>query len=118
MAKRASSDLKTDRPTYAADFLQTDVDKVMFFDHPMIDNLVTTVLALGAEIWASQRRTMVLERVLEEKGITQEMVEGYMPTEEDVADWQAARDRFVERTMGPLKRDSSLPPSTDWQDED
>ena len=118
MPSKTSPDLKTDLPTHATGFVKSDVDEVRFYDNPMIDNIVTTILSLGAEIWSSQRRTMVLERLLEEKGVTREMVEGYMPTAEDVAEWQAARDQFVERTMSPLMREGGLPPSADWPEKD
>lgn len=117
MATKTSPDLETDRPTYAREFLKSDVDKVAFYDHPMIDNIVTSILALGSEIWSNQRRTLVLERLLEEKGITRDMVESYMPTDQDVAEWQTERDRFVERALSPLMRVGDLPPSADWQDE-
>jgi len=115
---KTSPDLKADLPTYAVDFVKSDVDNVTFYDNPIIDNIVTTILALGSEIWSSQRRTMVLERLLEQKGVTREMVEGYMPTEEDVAEWQAERDRFVDRTMSHLMREGGLPPSADWPKKD
>ncbi len=118
MAKRTSPDLKSDRPTHATDFFPTDVDKVRFFEDPMIDNIVSAILALGTETWSNRRRTLVLERLLEEKGVTQEMIEGYMPTEADVAEWQAERDRLVTMIMGPLMREGNLPPATDWQDEE
>ena len=118
MATETGPDSKAELPTYAAAFIKSDVDKVTFYDNPIIDNIVTTILALGSEIWSSQRRTMVLERLLEEKGVTREMVEGYMPTDEDVAEWQVERDRFVDRTMSHLMREGGLAPSTDWQDKD
>ena len=113
-----NTDSKADLPTFTADFVKSDVDEVRFYDNPMIDNILTTIVAMNAEIWSAQRRTMVLERLLEEKGVTREMVEGYMPTEEDVAEWQAERDHFVDRTMGPLMREGDLSPSTDWRNRD
>jgi hypothetical protein len=118
MAKRISPDLKTDRPTHTTDFIQTDVDHVRFYENPMTDNIVTALLALGAETWSNRRRTLVLERLLEDKGVTQEMVESYMPTAEDNAAWELERNQFVETVMSPLMREANLPPSTDWQDED
>ena len=118
MAKKTTPDLQTDLPTHAVDFFKTDVDKVRFYDDPMTDNILTSILALSTEMWSNRRRTMVLERLLEEKGVTREMVEGYMPTEEDVAEWQVERDRFVAMVMGPLAREGGLHPSTDWPDED
>jgi hypothetical protein len=115
MARRVSPETFSDQPTFATDFLQTDVDKVRFYEDPMTDNIVTAILALGTEMWAHRRRTLVLERLLEQKGVTAEMIESYMPTDEDVAGWQTERDRFVNAIMGPLMREGDLPPSADWQ---
>ena len=117
MAKRISPKTATEHPTHTADFFQTDVDKVRFYENPMIDNIVTALLALGAETWSNRRRTLVLERLLEEKGVTEEMIESYMPTDADVAAWEAERDRFVETVMTPLMREGNLHPSTDWNEE-
>lgn len=118
MAKKTSPELQTDRPTHATDFFATDVDKVKFYEDAMTDNIVTAILTLGSEIWTNRRRTLILERLLEEKGVSREMIENYMPSDEDVAEWQVERDRFVAALMNPLMRDASLPPTTDWQDED
>ncbi len=118
MAKRVSPELQTDRPTHVTDFFATDVDKVKFYDDQMTDNIVTAILTLGSEIWTNRRRTLVLERLLEEKGVTRDMIESYMPSDEDVAEWRTERDRFVTALMNPLMREASLPPTTDWQDED
>ena len=98
-------------PTHTTDFIAADVDKVRFYDDPMTDNIVTAILALGTETWSNRRRTLVLERLLEEKGVTRDMIESYMPTDEDVAEWQTERDRLVEMIMGPLMREGNLPPS-------
>ncbi len=105
-------------PTHTTDFIASDVDKVRFYDDPMTDNIVTAILALGAETWSNRRRTLILERLLQEKGVSQEMIEGYMPTEEDVAEWKTERDRLVEMVMGPLMREGNLHPSTKRQDDE
>jgi len=106
---------KTDPSTYTTEFIPSDVDKVRFYEDPMIDNIVTAILALGTETWSNRRRTLVLERLLQEKGVTQEMIESYMPTDEDKAEWQTERDRLVEMIMGPLMREGNLPPSAKRQ---
>lgn len=103
------------KPTYTADFIASDVDKVRFYNEPMTDNIITAILALGSETWSNRRRTLVLERLLEEKGVSREMIESYMPTDEDVAEWKTERDRLVEMIMGPLMREGDLPPSTKRQ---
>lgn len=118
MAKKAKIDLNTDRPTYASDFIKSDVEKAVFLGNPILDNMVTTMIAVCSELWANRRRTRVLERLLAEKGISQEMIEGYLPSESEEAEWRAERDRFIEMAFGPLLREGSLPLSADWQDED
>jgi len=112
----AKTDVKTDRPTYTSDFIKSDVEKAVFLGNPILDNMMTTIIALGSEVWANRRRTKVLERLLEEKGVSREMVETYMPTAEDEAEWQAERDRFIDMAYGPLLREGTLPISADWQD--
>ena len=116
MATKATTELKTDRPTYASDFIKSDVESVVFLGNPILDNLVTSMIAVCSELWANRRRTRVLERLLAEKGITQEMIQGYMPTAEDEAEWRAERDRFIDMTVGPLLREGSLPVSADRPD--
>ena len=118
MATKAKSDLKTDRPTYTSDFIKSDIDQVVFLGNPILDNLTTTIVALCSEMWADRRRIRVLERLLADQGISAEMVEGYMPTAEDEAEWKAERDRFIGATLGPILQTGSLPVSADWQDKD
>ena len=118
MAKKTSPEFDSKRATHATDFFATDVDKVKFYEDQMTDNIVTAILTLGSEVWTNRRRTLVLERLLAEKGVTQEMIETYMPSESEVAEWQVERDRFVTALMEPLMRDASLPPTTDWQDDE
>ena len=118
MATKGKIKLDSDRPTYASDFIKSDVEKVVFLGNPILDNMMTTILALCSETWANRRRTKVLEALLAEKGITQEMVEGYMPTADQEAEWQVERDRFIEMALNPLLREGSLPLSADRPDED
>ena len=101
---------KGEHPTYTVDFFKADSDAVRFYDDPMTDNIITALLALGTETWALRQRTLVLERVLAEKGVSREMIEGYMPTDEDVAEWEQERERFVDQLMRPLMREGNLHP--------
>ena len=118
MAKRVKSDLKTERPTYASDFFKSDVEQVTFLGNPILDNMMTTMVALSSEVWSNRRRTLVIERLLAEKGITEEMIEGYLPSEEEEAAWQAERDRFIAMAFEPLIRQGKLPVDADWPDQD
>jgi hypothetical protein len=102
------SETKSNHPTHTADFIKSDTENAVFLGNPLSDNMMTAMIALGAEVWSTQRRMKVLERLLEGKGITNEMVEAYMPTEEETVLWQAERDAFVERTFSALARQGNL----------
>ncbi len=45
------------------------------------------------------------------------MIESYMPTDDDTAEWAKERDRFVTQVMGPLAREGNMRP-LDGRDED
>lgn len=107
----ATSNLKTDRPTYASDFIPSDVERAVFLGNPVLDNMMTSLIALGAEVWSNRRRMKVVEALLVEKGISNDMVEQYMPTAEEDAAWQKDRDRFIDLTYSPLLREGDLPVS-------
>jgi hypothetical protein len=104
----AKKEAKKDRPTYAADFIKGDTDSAVFLGNPHIDNLMTIVIALGSEIWADRQRVKIIEKLLATKGkVTPEMIEQYMPTEEEKAAWQAEREAMVKRVYAVLSRDTS-----------
>jgi hypothetical protein len=117
MANKSTMKLDSERPLYTSDYIVGDVEKAVFLGNPLLDNLFSSLLAINAETWANRRRTMVLERVLAEKGVTAEMIEGYMPTPEEEVEWRAERDRFIDMTLGPLIREGSLPISADREDD-
>lgn len=108
----AKTTVKTDRPTYAADFIPSDVEKAVFLGNPILDNMMSSMIALGAEVWATQRRQKVLEVLLAEKGVTKEMVEKYVPTPDQEVEWRKDRDRLIDLTYSPLLREGDLPVST------
>jgi hypothetical protein len=109
------ADASKERPTYTTDFFTNDTDRAVFLGNPVIDNLMTAVIALGAEVWSNRRRQAVLEALLEEKGVTEEMIEAYMPSEDRAKKWGEERDAFVKRTFSVLAREADLPLSADWQ---
>ena len=102
-----------DRPTFTADAIKSDVDQAVFLGNPLLDNLMSTVIAMGAEIWSTRRRMKVLETLLAEKGVTEAMIEGYVPPEAQVAEWNADRDAFVKRVFRYLERDGDKPLDTE-----
>jgi len=113
----ATTKLKTDRPTYTSDFIPSDVERAVFLGNPVLDNMMSSLIALGAEVWSNRRRMKVLEALLAEKGVTSEMVETFMPTPEQEAEWQKDRDRFIDLTYSPLLREGDLPVSAAFQRE-
>ncbi len=101
--------LKTDRPTYTTDFIKSDTERAVFLGNPLFDNMMTALISLGSEVWTTRRRVKVLESLLADKGVTREMMESYMPTDAENAEWQKERDAFIERTFGALARSGDRP---------
>ena len=95
---------ETDRKTHTSDFFEYDIDNVVFYENPVLDNLMTTVIALGSEVWTTKRRVKILESVLAQQGVSKDLVETYVPTAEEEAEWRSERDQFIEKTYGALKR--------------
>lgn len=92
----------------AAPFIPADTDAAVFLGNPHIDNLMSVVIALGAEIWADRQRIKVIERLMETEGMaTAEMVEAYVPADAEKEAWEAERMEMVERVYGVLSRDTS-----------
>ena len=115
MVKKVTTEVDSDRPTYASDFIKSDIEEVVFLGDPILDNLLTTVMALTAELWADRRRNLVIQRLLADRGITSEMIETYMPTEEEEAAWEAERDRYVDAVMSPMLRRGHIPVATKFE---
>lgn len=103
----AAADSK--RPTYAVEAVPSDVKNGLFLGNPALDNLMSCVLAMGAEIWATKRRLHVMEALMAQKGITEEMLEQYVPSAAENAAWEADRDRFMELTFGALANEAYRP---------
>jgi hypothetical protein len=102
------ADTKFNRPTFAAKAIPSDVNNVSFLGNPVLDNLVSVVVAMGTEVWATKRRMKVMESVLAKKGITSQMLEKYVPTAEEAAAWEKDRDRYIEMTFGALGNEGNL----------
>ncbi len=101
--------LKTDRPTYTTDFIKSDTDRAVFLGNPLLDNMMTAIISLSSEVWTTRRRMKVLESLLADKGVTQEMIEAYMPTDAENEAWEKERDAFIDRTFGPMTRNADRP---------
>ena len=76
-----------------------------YFDHPVLDHLVETVMQLGSELWTTRRRLEVLEKALAEVGtLPKDAVETYMPSAEELKEEAARRDEFVRRVYAGFAR--------------
>jgi len=113
----ATTKLKTDRPTYATDFKPSDVERAVFLGNPVLDNMMSSLIALGSEVWTMRRRMKVLESLLSDKGVTNEMIEKYMPKAEQEAEWKDDRNRFIDLVYSPLLREGDLPVSAAFSPE-
>ena len=105
------------RKTYTTNVYKTSVDNVSFLGNPHIDNIATTLIAMGNEIWTNRKRTYVLESLLKEKGISADMIEQYVPTDEEKAAWQAEREVMVERLWAHFANTIEYDFADDWDDE-
>ena len=47
-----------------------------------------------------------------EMGVTEEMIQQFVPSEEQAAKWEKDRDRFIDLTYSPLLREGDLPVAT------
>lgn len=76
-----------------------------YFDHPVLDHLVETVMQLGSELWTTRRRLELLEKVLADAGaLPEDAVEQYMPSSAEVSGEAARRDAFVRRLYAGFAR--------------
>ena len=107
---------KTDRATFTVDAIKADVDQAVFLGNSLQDNMLSCMIAMGAEMWSTRRRMKVMESLLEDKGVSPELMEAYMPSETQISEWNADRDAFVKRIFGYLERDGDKPMSTDSED--
>ncbi len=101
------------KPTsYTTDFIKADTHSAVFLGNPHIDNLMTVVIALGAEIWSDRQRQRIIETLLAKHGrVTPQMIDAYVPSEAEKQQWAAERDSMVKRVYSVLQRDASNPAS-------
>ena len=78
--------------------------KPSFLPAPIMDDLLTITMQLGAELWVVKDRLRVLEEVLEESGIdAQKRIDEYRPSPERRQEIIKLRDAFVEQIFGALR---------------
>ena len=102
------------RQTYTVEAIPKHLSDGVLLGDPTMDKMMTCLIAIGTELWATQYRLKVMEAVIATKGVTNEMIEQYMPSTQEVADWERDRNRFVDLTFGPLGDDGHLPASAPY----
>ncbi len=94
------------RKHYTADFIKSDTDQAVFLGNALMDDMMTSIIALGAEVWANRRRTRIIELLMEKGGaVTQGMIEAYVLTPEEETKLKKERDAFIQITYGHIARD-------------
>jgi hypothetical protein len=89
------------RATFTAPYVKADADQTALLGNPILDNMMTAMISMSAEMWAQTKRARITEALLEKHGrVTAAMIEAYVPTPEEEARWAAERDRFIQRTFG------------------
>jgi hypothetical protein len=77
-----------------------------FFDEPGMDQLLSMMLELAAELWVVKERVFVLESVLGQQGIAaRDAVEAYVPTPEEQQTLAAMRATMTAQLFRTLARD-------------
>ncbi len=99
------ADAKTDLKNYTSDFIKSDTDKAVFLGNPLLDDMMTALINLGAETWANRRRVKIIEMLFEKNGkISRDMVEAYMPTPDEEKKLVGERDEFIRTAFGHFAR--------------
>lgn len=77
-----------------------------FFDESAVDQIVTMMLEMMAELWVVKERVYTLENVLAEAGIpAKDQIEACELGEDEVAELEATRRKFVETILRSLEAD-------------
>ncbi|MEL7030403.1 MAG: hypothetical protein AAGL49_14615 [Pseudomonadota bacterium] len=77
----------------------------VYFDDPFKDNIMDALLEACARIWTVEDRMMVLERVLEAKGLdVSAEIERHKPDEAERQVRAAARKEFVDAVLASFIR--------------
>jgi hypothetical protein len=77
-----------------------------FFDQDGMDQLVSMVLELAAELWVVRERSFIMERVLARHGLAvSEAIEAYTPTADEQATLAQMRAKMTAQMFRTLARE-------------
>lgn len=97
------------RPTYAVEAIKNDTATAVFLGDQIQDNMITAMIALASETWATRKRQFITEALMERHSkVTRDMIEQYVPTPEEEAEWAKARDILISSTFGSLMNGRQL----------
>jgi hypothetical protein len=98
-----------DPKTFTTDYVKSDFDEMSFLGNPHIDALVSSIQAIGGELWSCRRRLHVIEAMMEKNiPVSPASIQAYMPTAEEDARWKVDRDRLVGGIYAPFLRADAL----------
>ena len=107
------STTKPNEGTYTHPFFKSDTDRGILLKDTMTDNIVSTLINMGGEMWAIRRRMLVMEQLMAEQGgITPDMIEAYVPSDELLESWEAERNIFISNIYDTLARATEIPATT------
>ena len=88
-----------------------------YFEADGVDEIISMVLELTAEVSALRERQYLLERVLEDSGVNAgESIEHYQYSSEDEAQLASDRDRLIRTVMRNLQARDPAPGPTSAKD--
>ncbi len=88
--------------TYTTEATASGVENFVLLGDQRVDSMMTAIVALGSELWATKRRMKVMERLLQDKGVGFDEIEQYVPSPEETRQWDLERDQFVAAVYGHM----------------
>lgn len=83
----------------------------VYLQDPVLDATLRMVVELAAQVWVERERRLVLESLLESRGIlAREVIEHHAPDAAQAAVLKAERSRFIEDVFKELRRIPVVPP--------
>jgi hypothetical protein len=93
----------TPKLDYVNDLPGFQKNNPQYYDDPAIDQLMSIVLDLGAEMWVMRDRQAMMEELLETKGsVTREDLDKGRPSENLAERLEQERQEFIRRVYGRL----------------
>jgi hypothetical protein len=86
--------------------MEASGERPAFFETPGMDQLLSMILELAAEISVVRERAFILEAVLKQSGIAAaDAIEAYVPTDAEVAALSKLRDDATANIFRTLNRE-------------